>query len=508
MSRANEPLFQELSLPEKLQRLRLTFGNSSDLVTRELAPDPAGYTPAAIIYMDGIVNILSVNEIVDSLLQMTYQVDPDAERSAPEWRQLLSRVPIPSGHIRNLTNVPDIEMAILSGETVMLLEHSDEYIAIDTIGGEKRTVGEPSTETVVRGPREGFTENLRTNAALVRRKIKDTNLWLETRRIGRITKTDVGIMFLNGIAQDSVVQEIRARLDRIDIDAVLESGYIEEMIQDEATSVFPTMTSSERPDTIAANLLEGRVAIFVDGTPFVLLAPVLFIQFFQAAEDYYNRFNFSVIRLLRLFSFMIALLGPALYIALTTFHQEAIPTQLLISLAAQREGVPFPAFVEALIMEITFEILREAGVRMPRAIGQAVSIVGALVLGDAAVQAGLVSPAMVIVVSLTAISNFVIPAYDLALSVRLLRFVFMMLAASFGLFGISVGMIALVVHLCSLRSFGVPFMAPMAPLSLAGLKDSLIRFPFWRLHKRPRFLSPNNRVREHSSGPRKPSSRK
>ncbi|MEF3303271.1 spore germination protein [Paenibacillus sp. GYB003] len=498
--------FNRLALPEKVRLLRDTFGNSGDLITRELPLGRFGQIQSVLIYIDGLIDAPTINDIVESLHHSLRREElPPQDLFRSGWSALLRRFPVAAGHIKNVCDPKAIEHAILSGETIILLDGSEECIAVDTQGGEKRQVEEPSTETVVRGPREGFTESLRTNTALVRRRVKDANLWVESMQIGRVTKTDVAVMYIRGIAQESVLAEVRARLGRIDVDAILESGYIEEMIGDEKKSIFPTITSSERPDVIAANLLEGRVAVFVDGTPFVLVAPVLFFQYFQAAEDYYHRFHFSVIRLLRLISFLIAMLAPALYIALTTFHQEAIPTALLISLAAQREGIPFPAFVEALMMEITFEILREAGVRMPRAIGQAVSIVGALVLGDAAVQAGLVSPAMVIVVSLTAISNFVIPAYDLALSIRLLRFAFMGLAATFGLFGISAGLVAMVLHLCSLRSFGVPILSPFAPLSLAGQRDSLFRFPLWRQHRRPRFLSPGNPVRERSPGPKKPS---
>ncbi|MED4797818.1 spore germination protein, partial [Priestia megaterium] len=268
------------------------------------------------------------------------------------------------------------------------------------------------SQTVVRGPRDSFTETLRTNTALIRRRIKSPKLWIESQQIGEFTKTDIALVYIDGIADEQVIQEVKERLSKIDIDGILESGYIEELIQDEDYTPFPTMHNTERPDSVAAGLLEGRIAILVDGTPFVLMVPALFIQFFQAAEDYYQRADIStLIRLMRYMAFFLALLTPSAYIALTTFHQEMLPFALLISIAAQREGVPFPAIIEAFIMEITFEILREAGVRLPRAVGSAISIVGALVLGEAAVQAGLVSPAMVIVVSITAISNFVSPVY-------------------------------------------------------------------------------------------------
>lgn len=218
--------------------------------------------------------------------------------------------------------------------------------------------------------------------SLIRRRIKDSNLKLEMKNIGRVTKTDVAIMYIQGIADHKVVDEVRCRLERIDIDGILESGNIEELIQDATYTPFPTIYNTERPDSAAAGLLEGRIAILVDGTPFVLLVPVLFTQFLQAPEDYYHCFDFGLIRMLRFFSFCVAMLAPAVYISISTFHQSFIPSQLLISLAAQREGIPFPAFVEALMMELTFKFLREAGVRMPRTTGQAISIVGALVLGQ------------------------------------------------------------------------------------------------------------------------------
>jgi len=493
--------FDHMLPQEKVLYLQQMLGNSSDLVQSDLYLGRYGQLHVYVLYFEGLTDAQAINNMAESMqLAMQQHVLPAVETFRPEKGTLLKLLTVPVAHAQQLTNVQLTFQALLAGDVILIVEGSPEWLGVDVSGGQKRAVSEPSTETVVRGPREGFTESNQTNISLVRKRIKDPNLWLETRQIGRVTQTDVSIMFIHGLAQESVLQELRARLDQIDLDAVLESGYIEEMIEDRRGSIIPTTISSERPDVIAAGLLEGRVAIFVDGTPFVILIPVFFIQFFQAAEDYYNRYTFSVVRILRALAFMISLLAPAFYVALTTFHQEAIPTPLLISLMAQREAVPFPAVVEALIMEVTFEILREAGVRMPRPIGQAVSIVGALVLGDAAVQAGLVSPAMVIVVSLTAISNFVLPVYNLALVVSLLRFLFMMLAATFGLFGISAGIVALVLHLCSLRSFGVPLMAPLAPLDIKGLRDSFFRFPIYMLKNRPPFLSPKNRRRVGDDG--------
>ena len=266
-----------------------------------------------------------------------------------------------------VTSWNELIMSVLSGDTVILINGWAQGISGSTRGGEFRAITEPSSQVVIRGPKDGFTESIGTNISLVRRRIKSPNLWLEHMKIGAVTQTDIGIMYIKGIVNDKLVEEVKDRLQAIEIDAILESGYIEQLIQDETFTPFPTMLNTERPDSVAGNLLEGRVAIFVDGTPFVLVAPTTFFLYFQSAEDYYQRFDIGLaIRLLRYLAFFISLLGPSIYIAAITFHQEMIPTPLLISLAAQRDGVPFPTFVEAVMMEITFEILREAGVRMPR----------------------------------------------------------------------------------------------------------------------------------------------
>jgi len=412
---------------------------------------------------------------------------------------------LPEGDMKEIQDFECLFTHLLSGDTIILIDGYAQGFAASSRGWEDRGVTEPNSQTVVRGPKDSFSETLRTNTALLRRKIKDTNLWIETKPIGRKTKTDVAIAYINGIANDKIVEEVRKRLNRIDIDGILGGGYIEELIQDETYTPFPTVYNTERPDAIAAGLLEGRIAILVDGTPFVLLVPALFVHFLQSPEDYHQRFDIStLIRILRYVSFFIALLTPSIYIAVTTFHHEMIPTLLLLSIAAQREGVPFPAVVEALIMEITFEILREAGVRMPRPVGAAISIVGALVLGEAAVQAGVVSPIMVIVVSITAISSFVFPAYNMAIAVRILRFIFMMLGATFGLYGIVLGLIAMVLHLCSLRSFGISYMTPMAPFNWNDQKDAIFRFPQWSMFYRPRLISQKDMIRQQNPKVEKP----
>ncbi|UUZ94746.1 spore germination protein [Paenibacillus sp. P25] len=480
-------------LQEKLERIKQELGNSPDVKIREFEIGSL-QVQAAAVFIDNLTDKTIVDDfIMRSLMIETAQgvfSHTAADRNVFDF---IYKNALAVGEIIVIKDWHTLMMSILSGNTVIMLQGFAEAISGDTRGGKSREPSEPTSQVVIRGPKDGFTENIATNVSLIRRRVKSPNLWLETFRIGKVTYTTVAIMYINGIVNDQLVQEVKRRLNDIQIDGVLESGYIEELIQDTSFSPFPTIYSTERPDAVAGNLLEGRIAVLVEGTPFVLILPTTFFMYFQSVEDYYQRFDIGIaIRLLRYLTFFISLLGPSIYIAAITFHQEMIPTPLLVSLAAQREGVPFPAFVEAFIMEASFEILREAGVRMPRAVGQAVSIVGAIVLGQAAVQAGIVSSAMVIVVSITGIASFATPAFNMAISVRLLRFLLMFLVATLGFYGIAVSNIMIVAHLCSLRSFGVPYMAPLAPFIPADQKDAVLRLPLWSFLTRPRLISQKN----------------
>ncbi|RAP76551.1 spore germination protein [Paenibacillus montanisoli] len=493
-------------LQDNLNRIQTEFGGSTDIVIREFRIHSLNGAKAALVYLEGLVDQQLISEsLMESLLQFP-KGDVSIPAILPEQNPVtyIKEFVLAIGKTSDITNFDSLYQAVLSGFTTLLIDGCNQAISAATLGGKDRGVTESSREIVIRGPQESFSESLRTNTALIRRKIRDRNLRLETKQIGRVTKTDVAIMYVNGIVNEKVVGEVRSRLNQIDTDSILESGYIEEWIQDETFTPFPTMFYSERPDVIAGELLEGKVAILIDGTPMVLIVPALFVSFINSAEDYYQRANISsALRILRYFGIFISFLAPSLYIAITTFHQEMLPTDLLINLADQHAGVPFPAFIEALMMEITFEILREAGLRMPKAIGQTISIVGTLVLGQAAVAAGIVSPAMVIIVSITAISSFLFPSYNMAIAFRLLRFPMMGLAASFGIFGIFVGVVAILFHLCTLRSFGVPYMSPFAPLTVSDLKDTIFRLPHWMLVTRPRSISQKNVIRSKPSQPEK-----
>ncbi|MGA6841674.1 spore germination protein [Priestia megaterium] len=493
------------SLSANLNIIKQKTGNSSDVVIRHLKMGMNSEMKAAIVYVEGIVD----NQSIQEYLLQSMMKDNDKEKlNEHDALNLISEDMMTVGNVSSIKNWDDLFLSLMAGDTLILVDGIGKALSASTKGGEKRSISESNTQMVVRGPKGAFTESLGTNTAMVRRIIKTPDLWMESLKVGRVTKTDVTIMYIHGIANDKVVKEIRQRLHQIDIDSILESGYIEQLIEDQTATPFPTIYNTERPDVVAGNLLEGRIAIFVDGTPFVLLAPALFMQFFQSAEDYYARFDIATsIRLLRIFMFLISLIAPATYVAVTTFHQEMVPTTLIVAIAAQREAVPFPSFVEALVMELTFEILREAGIRLPKAIGAAVSIVGALVIGQAAVQASIVSPAMVIIVSITAIASFATPSFDMAISARLIRFLFMLGAATFGFYGIILVLLMMVVHLCSLRSFGVPYMAPFAPFIPVNNGDTVVRLPWWTLRQRPRLISANT-VREGTNQrPHPPASR-
>jgi len=495
----------QISLSDNLNIIKQKTGNSSDVVIREIKIGENYDMRTAIVYIEGIVDNQSIQEY---MLQSIMKDNNKNEINRYNVIDLFSKDIMTIGNISPITNFDDLFGALMAGDTLILVDGVEQALSASTAGGEKRSIAESTTEMVVRGPKGAFTESLGTNTAMVRRIIKTPDLWMESIKVGRVTKTDVTFMYIHGIANNKVVNEVRERLERIDIDSILESGYIEQLIEDQTATPFPTVYNTERPDVVAGNLLEGRIAIFVDGTPFVLIAPAVFIQFFQSAEDYYARFDIATsIRLLRILMFMISLIAPATYVAVTTFHQEMVPTTLIVAIAAQREAVPFPAFVEALLMELTFEILREAGIRLPKAIGSAVSIVGALVIGQAAVQASIVSPAMVIIVSITAIASFATPSFNMAISARLIRFLFMIGAATFGFYGIILCLLMMVVHLCSLRSFGIPYMSPFAPFTLVDNGDTILRLPWWTLRQRPRLVTTNTVREAANQQPRPPASR-
>ena len=425
------------NLTENVNILKDLLGEPSDLNIRKFYF--GGKKEMVLVYISGI----SQSNIIQSLIEKLMIDLPEFKEEYFEEKELidwLKEVSIPVTHVQTIQDFKFLCKVLLEGDAAILVDGYSYGLGLETKGSEDRGINESQTESVIRGPKDSFNESLSTNIMLIRRRIKDINLRIIDREIGAATKTRVAVMYLEGTANEEVIHDLIRRLDLIDIDGILESSYIEELILDEPKSIFPTMQKTERPDRVVANLLEGRVTVLVDGTPVALILPAIFYQFFHSVEDYYMRPIFATfIRFIRFGAFFISLLLPAIYISLTTFHQEMIPTILLINIAGQREIVPLPALVEAFLMAFTFETLREAGLRMPKMIGNAISIVGALVIGEGAVNAGIVSNIMVIVVAFTAITTLIFPEHSIENPIRVLRFVFIALAGMFGLFGVTIG---------------------------------------------------------------------
>ncbi|MDQ0229950.1 spore germination protein [Metabacillus malikii] len=472
-----------IEIQENLSELKKLFNGAEDFSYREFKINKT--IPAAIFYLNGLVEEKRMElHVINPLLKPMDEENPTIDSFLKE---------ISAASIEISPSFQEAIDFILSGGTVLFINGYSQALLIGEHHWIQRSVDEPLSEAVVLGPREGFIENIRTNISMIRRRLKTTELKFESLKIGKLSKTDVVIVYLENIAQKSIVDEIRSRLKRIELDAIEDSGYILEFIEDDPYTVFPQALQTERPDRVVGNILEGRIAILVDNSPFALIVPVTFFQLMNASEDYYGRFIMtSFIRGIRYLFLFIALLFPSIYIAVTTFHQELLPTNLLFSVAASREKVPFPAVIEALLMEITFEALREAGLRLPRPIGSTVSIVGALVIGQAAVEAGIVSAPLVIVVSTTGIASFMFPSYSFTGAIRLLRFLMIFLAAILGFYGILLGVFFILVHLVKLRSFGVPYFSPVAPLNVNNIKDIFIRVPWWKMNERPEQTAKRN----------------
>ena len=458
-------------------------GNSSDIVTRIIEKNnrKIGY-----IYLESVSSDDKISNFLNkAIVNMTKKKPFDSFFKLVENSIFNSKV-------KSIDTYEDMYYHLASGFTIIVIDESDKAIAVETRQILDRGVTESTSETITRGPKDSFTENHNMNLGLIRKRIKDPNLWYEEVKVGKRSKSKVTIAYIKDIVPNYKVKKIIDDLNKIDIDAVIDTGYIRELLEKKQKSVFPKVISTERPDMACTSLLNGKIVILVENSPFVIILPAVLTDFFHSPEDNYQKpFNVSFSRILRAICFFLALLTPALYIALMTFNQEIIPDQLLISLAIQRDGVPFPTAIEVLLFVLTFEVLREADIHSPSFSGSAMNVVGALILGDAAVAAGIVSPIVIIIVAATSICELVFYDVDVIDAIREWRLLFIIAATFMGLIGFVVMFIIFIAKLSSLECLGTPYLTPFGPLNIRSLKDSLIRVSRKKLKERPEYLTNN-----------------
>lgn len=454
-------------LMENMVKVRALSQNSTDLLERQI--EVSG-VPVAILMCEGMVNLQLFTQILVRPLTELSLENADGEAVA-RW---VSRETVLSGDQKEFFTYDELFSFLMAGFVVLLIDGVDRGIACGMQGYNFRSVSEPSTEMNITGSREGFVEPIRVNQTMIRRRLRSPSLKFEMYPIGEKSRTDICLVYLTDTADPRMVEEVKRRLGKLSSDILLSQGYLRPYLEGQPLSPFSSVGTTERPDTLCAKINEGRIGILVDGTPFALVVPCLFEEHFQSMDDYsYRPYYGSFIRLLKYFAFLLSIFLPGGYVAITSFSPEMLPDSLLFNIAASEQQTPFSMMTEALVIHLIYEIMREAGLRLPRPVGHAVSIIGALVIGDAAVKAGIIGSSMVMVVALTALSSFVVPSlYEPA---AILKFVFILVGGTWGLFGISVGFVLLLTNLCALESLGVPVMAPLSPCAPADLRDGLWR---------------------------------
>lgn len=484
-------------LEGKMTQLRPHIEKNGDIISRPFFINGEENLQAAVIYIEGVIDTENLNKDILKPLMLQTSQEPLENKGIQHIIDHIYKTSLTVGQIKKIDTFPLLIQNIFDGLTIVMLDGYTEVLVIDIRGGENRAITEPETEKTIHGSREGFIENLVVNIALIRRKLRDPNLIVEKTIIGKRSRTDVALLYIEDIADPKIIADVKDKVNKIEIDGIIATSYIEQLIEDNPYSFFPQMQRTERPDKVVANLLEGKIVILVNGTPFALIVPSLFVQFLQATEDYYDRTYFgSFIRTLRYAAFFLAIFLPATYVALLSFQQELIPFDLIVSLAASRKEVPFPVAVEAILQEFIIQLVMESGVRLPTPLGQTVGVVGGIILGQAAISAKLASPAIVIVTSITTICTWAIPTPSMAHVSRILRLPLLLFASFFGLFGLSLGLLIILAHLVSLNSMGVPYFSPFAPTRFADLKDTFFRTFFWKMKNRPASIPVQDRQRQ------------
>ncbi len=487
------------NLDMNIKYINYLFKDCGDIVKREVNVTAGKKFRIFGVYTDGLINRDILENYLLSRVFDYKNLNGDLEEDMESPTQMIMQHFSATFDVKEVDSMDDMVNAVLSGDSAIFIEGSSKGLVIATRGWPGRSISEPSTEKVVRGPREGFTETIRFNTVLVRRRIRDTKLKFKMLSYGTRSRTDIALVYIEDIAKPELVKEVSDRLDKYVIDAVLDSGYVEQLIEDSWKSPFPQTQATERPDKFAASLLEGKVGILVDTSPFGIIVPTTLNAFYQASEDYYQRWQImSFVRILRYLVSFFSFTLPGLYIATLNFQPEILPTPFAISIAASREGITFSTVTEIIVMELIFELFREAGIRAPGAIGHVIGLVGGIVIGQAAVDAHIISPMIIIIVAFTAICTFAIPDYGLTSAYRLVRYLFIALSAAFGLYGFLIAALLLLAHLSSLESFGVPYLSPYNISDRnesSDIKDTIVRFPTFMQTTRPIFAKRLQRIR-------------
>ena len=478
------------SIDSKIDNIKNGLGLSAPIKVKNISmgKDPA--IKGAIIYIDGLVDKNIINRDILNPLMIEIR-EPITLNSDTASFLCSSYITADCCIIKG--NTQEVYKQIKNGNTLFLIENIDEYVIIDTSGGKIREITDPDNEASLRGARDGFVENLEVNISSLRRKIKDSNLSIEKLVVGRRTQTDLALVYIKDLVNTEALDELRKRINVVDVDSIVGVGQLLEYIDENPSSVFPMNFTTERADRVTANIMEGRIALILDGSSFVATSPTVFLEFFHTVEDYNERtITANFIRFLRVLSFIIVISLPSIYLTLIKYNAELIPVEFVLPVVQSRIGISLSPFMEILILEILMEILREGGLRLPTKIAQTLSIVGGIIIGNAAVDSKMVSPTTLLVIGITIISSFVVPTVDMSIAMRLLRFPMLFLTNSMGMMGISTGYTLLIIHLSSLENFGVPYMA----LNKDDLKDTFIRAQLWKMNARPSIISSKNITRQ------------
>jgi len=425
----------------------------------------------AILFIESMIKIEALQSFI---------IEPILRETKDETGNIVK-----SYEIKNSTNISELGDSLLDGFCLILEENCSNGILAAASDDKERTISEPANEQNINGPRDGFVESINTNIQLLRKRIRNPELKVKYFTIGRITNTKVAMIYIDSIANRKLVEVIEDRISGVEVDSLKSTGHLEELIEDNTFSPFPQVLNTERPDRAVSYLLDGKINLLVDGNPTVSVVPITFFSFYQAPDDYNHRWLIgSFFRIIRVFSFIIAICLPAIYIAIVSFHSEVLPIGILYSIRVSLEFVPFLPLAEAFMMQIILELLKEAAIRLPSPIAQTIGIVGGLVIGTAIVEAHLVSNTMIVVIGFTAIASFVAPVSEMGTSMRLLGFPTMIMASILGFFGITLSLMLIFMHMCKLKSFGMPYFSPMAPFRKEDIKDTFMRLPIWKQNTR------------------------